>query len=147
MKKILLLFLILTSVSYAQTKKEILVGNWLGTDASGAKNTMIFTSDNFISMTVNGELIDGKNYIVKGGKNNGQKGLLKYEIDESKTPIALDIIAYALEKGKQIEKGRFLAILDFKSNDEIKINLSLNGVRATEFNESNAASTILLKRN
>lgn len=147
MKKILLLFLILTSVSYAQTKKEILVGNWIGTDASGVKNTMIFTSDNFISMTVNGELIDGKNYIVKGGKNNGQKGLLKYEIDESKTPIALDIIAYALEKDKQIEKGRFLAILDFKSNDEIKINLGLNGVRATEFNESNAASTILLKRN
>jgi len=147
MKKILSLFLILTSISYAQSKKEILVGNWQGTDASGVKNTMIFTSDNFISMTVNGELINGKNYIVKGGKNNGKKGLLKYEIDESKTPVTLDIIAYALENDQQIEKGRFLAILDFKSNDEIKINLSLNGVRATEFNESNKATTILLKRN
>lgn len=147
MKKILLLLLILTGASYAQSKKEILVGNWQGTDANGVKNTMIFTSDNFISMTVNGELIDGKNYVVKGGKNNGKKGLLKYEIDESKTPVAIDIIAYALEKDQQIEKGRFLAILDFKNNNEIKINLSLNGVRATEFNDSNEATTILLKRN
>lgn len=147
MKKILLLFLILTAVSYAQTKKEILVGTWQGTDASGVKNKMIFTSDNFISMTINNEFIDGKNYIIKGGKNDGKIGLLKYEMDESKIPVTLDVIAVAVEKGKEVEKGRILAILDFKSNDEIKINLSLNGVRATEFNESNEAYTILLKRN
>lgn len=147
MKKYLLLFLILTSVSYAQTKKEALVGEWQGTDANGVKNKMIFTSDNFISMTINGEFIDGKNYIIRGGKNDGQKALLKYEINESKVPVTLDVIAIALEKGKEIEKGRILAILDFKSNDEIRINLSLNGVRSSEFNESNKANTILLKRN
>ncbi|MBZ4033499.1 hypothetical protein K6T82_01890 [Flavobacterium sp. 17A] len=146
MKKYLLLFFIFTSLSYAQTKKEILVGNWQGTDSNGVKNKMIFTSDNFISMTVNGEFIDGKNFVVKGGKNDGKIGLLKYEIDESKTPIAMDIIAYSLEKNKQIEKGRILAILDFKSNDEIKINISLSGTRASEFNESNGSNTILLKR-
>ncbi|CAM3426694.1 hypothetical protein [Flavobacterium chungbukense] len=146
MKKYLLLFLILTSVSYAQTKKEILVGTWQGIDANGVKNKMIFTSDNFISMTINNEFIDGKNYIIKGGKNDGKIGLLKYQIDESKIPVTLDVIAVAVEKGKEVEKGRILAILDFKSNDEIKINLSLNGVRATEFNESNEAYTILLKR-
>jgi len=147
MKKFLLLFLILTSVSYAQSKKEILVGDWQGTDINGVKNKMIFTPDNFISMTINGEFIDGKNYIIKGGKKDGQKALLKYEIDESKVPITMDIIAIALEKDKEVEKGRILAILDFKSDDEVRINLGLNGVRATEFNNSNEGSTIFLKRN
>jgi len=147
MKKFLLLFLILTSASYAQTKKEILVGDWQGTDTNGVKNKMIFTPDNFISMTINGAFIDGKNYIIKGGKKDGQKALLKYEIDESKVPVTMDIIAIALEKGKEVEKGRILAILDFKSDDEVRINLGLNGVRATEFNDSNAGSTIFLKRN
>jgi hypothetical protein len=143
MKKNLLLFLLLTSLSYAQTKKEILVGTWQGTDANSVKNKMIFTPDNFISMTVNGELIGGKNYIIKGGKNNGQKALLKYEINESKVPVTLDIIAIILEKDKEIEKGRILGIVEFKNDDEIKINLSLNGTRATEFDEEN---TISLKR-
>ncbi|MBB4801983.1 hypothetical protein HNP37_002044 [Flavobacterium nitrogenifigens] len=146
MKKNLLLFLLFTSLSYAQTKKEILVGEWEGTDMHGTKNKMIFTSDNFISMTINGEFIDGKNFIIRGGKNDGKKALLKYEIDESKVPVTLDAIAIAIEKGKEVEKGRILAILDFKSNNEIRINLGLNGTRATEFNEANEDSTILLKR-
>lgn len=71
---------------------------------------------------------------------------MKYEIDESKVPVTLDAIAIAIEKGKEVEKGRILAILDFKSNNEIRINLGLNGTRATEFNEANEDSTILLKR-
>ncbi|MFP3468395.1 hypothetical protein, partial [Leifsonia sp. SIMBA_070] len=61
-------------------------------------------------------------------------------------PIKMDIIASSLEKGKAVEKGRLLAIVDFINNDEIKINLSLNQTRATEFNETNEDNTILLQR-
>ncbi|WP_433832361.1 hypothetical protein [Flavobacterium anhuiense] len=146
MKKFLLLFLVLTSAAYAQSKKQILVGRWNAIDSNGQSNKMIFTSDNFISMTINGEFINGEGFQVKEGKNKGQKGFLKYEIDESKVPITLDIIASSLEKGKTIEKGRILAIVEFKSNDEIKFNISLEGKRATSFNSSNEETTIVLKR-
>lgn len=146
MKKILVLFLFLANITYSQTKKETLVGNWSATDNKGIKNKMVFSNDDFVSMTINGEFIDGKNFVVKGGKNNGQKGTLKYEIDESTVPMKMDIIASAIEKGKPIEKGRLLAILDFINNDEIKINISLNQNRASEFNEANEDSTILLQR-
>ena len=146
MKKILVLFVFLTGISYSQTKKDILIGNWQATDKSGVKNKMVFSNDGFVSMSINGEFIDGKNFVVKGGKKDGQKGTLKYEIDESTVPIKMDIIASSLEKGKAVEKGRLLAIVDFINNDEIKINLSLNQTRATEFNETNEDSTVLLQR-
>lgn len=146
MKKLILLFLVLTSISYAQTKKDILIGNWKATDSNGTENKMVFSPDGFISMTINGEFIDGKNFMVKDGKNKGQKGTLKYEIDDSNVPIKMDIVAASLEKGKSVEKGRLLAILEFINNDEIKINISINQARALEFNEANQQSTIVLRR-
>nr|WP_294779430.1 hypothetical protein [uncultured Flavobacterium sp.] len=146
MKKFLFLFLLVTTISYSQTKKETLVGSWKATDSNGVENKMVFSSDNYVSMTINGEFIDGKNYVIKTGKNIGQNGVLKYEIDESKTPIQMDIIASAVDKTKSTEKGRILAILDFITNDEIKLNISLTGKRALQFDESNKDSTIVLKR-
>lgn len=146
MKKLFLLFLILTGISYSQTKKEILIGNWKATDHSGVKNKMVFSSDGYVSMTINGEFIDGKNFVVKEGKNKGQKGYLKYETDDSKTPLTMDIVASGVEKGKIVEKGRLLAIVDFIDNDHLKINLSFNQIRASEFNEDNKESTIFLQR-
>ena len=62
-------------------------------DYSGNNSDFILTSDNYVSMSINGEFIDGKNFVVRVGKNNGQKGELKYSINYEKNPIEIDFIA------------------------------------------------------
>jgi len=107
---------------------------------------MIFSNDNYVSMTINGEFIDGKNYVIKRGKNNGQKGFIKYEIDNTSLPAKIDIIVLTLENNQETEKGRILGILNFINENEMKINLNFGGFRESEFNDSNKENTITLKR-
>jgi hypothetical protein len=146
MKKLLLIFFIITNICYSQDIKETIVGDWIGIDIDGNKEKMIFSNDNYVSMTINGEFMDGRNYVVKGGKNVGQKGFIKYEIDNSSLPIKIDVIAIMLENNQIVEKGRILGILDFINKNEMKINLSYSGIRETEFNDSNKENTINLIR-
>ena len=89
MKNLILIFFILTNICYSQDIKENIVGDWNGIDIDGNKEKMIFSNDNYVSMTINGEFIDGKNYVIKRGKNNGQKGFIKYEIDNTSLPAKI----------------------------------------------------------
>ena len=68
----LVLFTIFSNYVFAQ--KVNLAGNWTNIDYDKNKSDFILSEDNYVSMSVNGEFIDGKNYIIKGGKNAGQKG-------------------------------------------------------------------------
>lgn len=146
MKKLLFIFFIITNICHSQNVQKDIVGEWNSTDFDGNVSKMIFSNDNYISMTINGEFIDGKNFVIKGGKNAGQKGLLKYEIDDSSLPIKFDIIAIKLEKGINVEQGRILGILDFLNKTEIKIIMSFSGKRESVFNDSNKENIILLKK-
>lgn len=108
---------------------------------------MLFTNDNYISMSINGEFIDGKNYVINGRKNDSQKAFIKYEIDDSVLPIKIDIIVIKPQNDKDVETGRILGILDFSNKTETRMNLSFDGTRESEFNDSNINSAIhLLKR-
>ncbi|TRX35989.1 hypothetical protein [Flavobacterium restrictum] len=91
-KKIVFILVIITSVSYSQNKKLNLVGNWNMTDYWGNKSVFILSEDNYGSLSVNGEFIDGKNFTIHGGQNDGQKGEMKYVINYKKTPIELDLV-------------------------------------------------------
>ena len=79
--KILLLILILINcTSYSQNKTLNLFGNWEITDYLENKSDFTLSVDNYVSMSINEEFIDGKNFIIRGGKYNGRKGELKYII-------------------------------------------------------------------
>ena len=146
MKKLLFIFFIITNICHSQNAQQNIVGEWIATDFDGNVSKMIFGNDNYISLTINGKFIDGKNFVTKGGKNDGQKGGMKYEIDDSSLPIKFDIIAIKFEKGINVEKGRILGILDFSNRTEMKIIMSFSGKRESEFNDSNKENVILLKK-
>ena len=146
MKKILLLFLLTTTFCNAQRSKQTVVGEWTATDFDGNVSTMIFTDDFFISMTIGTEVIDGKNFIVKGGKNDGQKGILKYELDITSFPIKIDVVAFEIIDGVTNEKGRLLGILEFLNDTQMRFNLNFENNREFQFTEANSYGTLNLKR-
>lgn len=147
MKKVLLLLLVfVTTFCNAQTSNQTVVGEWSTKDFDGNESDMVFTADHFISMNIGAEFIDGKNFTVKGGPNDGQKGLLKYEIDSTSFPIKIDVVAYEIKNGVPSEKGRLLGILEYLNETEMRFNLNFENKREIEFTESNAISTLNLKR-
>ena len=147
MKKIYLLLFICTAFCYSQNKKEAIVGTWKAVDYSGVENKMVFSVDNYVSMNINGEFLDGKNLVIKNAKGVDEKGFLKYEIDDSELPFKIDIIITKIENNKAVEKGRLMGILEFLNQDEAKINLGISGKREAAFNDSNKETTIRLQRN
>lgn len=133
MRRVLLLFLLTTTFCNAQTPKQSIVGEWTATDFDGNVSNMIFTQDFFISMTIGTEFIDGKNFIVKGGKDDGQKRILKYELDTTSFPIKIDVIALEIVNGIPSEKGRLLGILEYLNETEMRFNLNFENSREIEF--------------
>lgn len=141
-KTFLLISVVIGSLSYSQNKKLNLVGSWNITDYLGNKSVFILSEDNYVSMTINGEFIDGKNFIIRGGKNDGQKGEVKYIINYEKTPIELDLIA--LKENK--EMGRILGAIKIISENEFLMILSFNGERNSDFSENNNEQIMTVKR-
>ena len=141
-KILLLILLVISSVSYSQNIKLNPVGNWNATDYWGNKSVFILSEDNYASMSVNGEFIDGKNFIIHGGKNDGQKGEMKYIINYEKTPIELDLIAVKENK----EMGRILGTIKPITENEFLMIWSFNGKRNSDFSENNNEQIITVKR-
>ena len=141
--KISLLFLFFINCSAQQKpQKTNLVGSWIWTDYWENKSDFILTSDNYVSMSINGEFIDGKNFIVRGGKNDGQKGELKYSINYDKNPIEIDFIAIKDNE----EKGRILGAIKPINENEFLMTMSFDGKRDVNFAEENVEKIMTLKR-
>lgn len=136
----LILFTIFSNYVFAQ--KLNLAGNWTSIDYDKNKSDFILSEDNYVSMSVNGEFIDGKNYIIKGGKNAGQKGELKYTIDYDKNPVEIDIIAIM----DDTEKGRILGTIKLINANEFMMIFSYNGKRDYDFSENNIKQIAVFKR-
>lgn len=141
-KILLLILIVINSTSYSQNKKLNLVGNWNVTDSWGNKSDFILSEDNYASMSVNGEFIDGKNFIIHGGKNDGQKGEMKYLINYEKTPIELDLIAMKENK----EMGRILGVIKPINENEFLMIWSFDGKRNADFSENNNEQIMTVKR-
>lgn len=139
---ILYILIFFSSLIYSQEKTIDLVGVWSSTDYSDNKSKTSFSPDGYISMTLHGEEIDGKNFIIRGGPNNGESGQLKYEINANQNPIPLDIIALK----DNIEKGRLLGLIIPVSLNEIKIILNFEGIRPKGATEDNLEQTLTLTR-
>ncbi len=141
--KLLLLTAIILSYSVnAQQTKVNLTGNWILTDYWENETDFILSSDNYVSMLVNGEFIDGKNFVIHGGKDDGQKAELKYWIDYDKNPIEIDFIAIK----DNTEKGRILGAIKPINENEFIIILSFEGSRDKNFSEDNLEKIMSARR-
>lgn len=145
MKNIIYLVILFSFNSLFAQDSNIIVGEWNATDFWENKSKFIFSEDGYISMTINGEFVDGKNFIVKKGKNKGQKTELKYKIDYNKTPIELEIKGISVVNGKLEKTESVLGILKFLNNDEALLILTREAKE--EFNEESKDRVIKLQRN
>ncbi|MEN5308350.1 hypothetical protein ABE425_12625 [Chryseobacterium cucumeris] len=125
LKSVIAFILIIGFQAKAQKSQFNIVGNWESIDYWKSKGKAGFTKDGYVSITINGEEIDGKNFIIHGGPDNGQKGELKYKIDMEKTPIHIDFIAL---KDNQ-EKGRLLGIIVPINDSKFLMLINMNGKR------------------
>lgn len=142
LKPLLILILLISQSSIAQNTEIDFAGNWIATDYWNNESPLILSEDNYVSMSINGEFIDGKNFIIRGGKNDGKKGELKYLINTDKSPIEIDLIAILDDE----EKGRILGIIQPINDNEFLMALSFDGVRDTNFDESANENFIKVKR-
>lgn len=144
--KNIIYFVILFSFNslFAQDSNTI-VGEWNATDFWKNDSKFIFSEDGYISMTINGQFIDGKNFTIRGGEKDGEKAEMKYEINHTKTPIELDIVALKTENGKPKEYGRMLCLLKFIDTNEAYLIIS-KGVRDSDFNDENKERIVKLFR-
>lgn len=141
--KITLLFLFFNNCfAQSETNKLDLLGNWILIDYWQNKSDFILTSDNYVSLSINGEFIDGKNFIVRGGKNDGQKAELKYSINYEKNPVEIDFIAIKDNE----EKGRILGVIKVLNKNEFMMTMSFDGKRDINFTEQNAEKIMKAKR-
>ncbi|WP_228399661.1 hypothetical protein, partial [Chryseobacterium sp. VAUSW3] len=141
--KIALLFLFSVNCSAQDiSEKPNLIGNWIWTDYWQNSSDFILSYDNYVSMSINGEFIDGKNFIVRGGINNGQKAELKYSINYEKNPIEIDFIAIKDNE----EKGRILGAIKQINENEFLMTMSFDGKRDLNFTDENAEKIMSIKR-
>ncbi|MCS3531597.1 hypothetical protein [Chryseobacterium sp. JUb7] len=139
--KIFFLFVLILNLDVSAQEVELdLIGNWNLTDFWSNESKTIFTKDGYISMTINGEKIDGKNFIIRGGPNDGEKGEMKYTINTKISPIQIDIIALK----DNIEKGRILGIIIPVNHTKMLMVLSFDGKRPEAINDENFEQTLTL---
>lgn len=145
MKNITYLLILFSFNSLFSQNSVSIKGEWNATDFWKNNSKFIFSEDGYISMTINGQLVDGKNFIIRGGKNDGEKAEMKYDINYTKSPIELDIVALKTENGKQKEYGRMFCILKFINSNEAYIIIS-KGARDSDFNDENKERIVKLLR-
>lgn len=137
-----IIFILFYSFTYSQNSKFNVVGIWNSIDYSKNESKTIFSEDGYVSMTINGEKIDGKNFIIHGGPNDGQKAELKYEIFLDKNPIQIDFIAIKDNE----ERGRILGIMIPSNNDNFILLMNFNGKRPQKIDNENEEQILKLTR-
>ena len=133
--RFIIFFLFVTNCSAQIEIEEFdIIGNWNSTDHWENESDFILSSDNYVSMSINGEFIDGK--------NNGHIGELKYSIDYEKDPIEMDLIA--IKDNEEI--GRILCSIKLINKNEFLMTISFDGKRDTDFTTDNSEKIITVKR-
>ena len=138
LKCLLVVTLLMSQLSTAQNQETDFTGKWTMTDYWNNESPLILSEDNYVSISINGEFIDGKNFVVQDGK----KGELKYLINTDKSPIEIDLIAIMDNE----EKGRILGIIQLINDDEFLMTLSFDGVRNSNLDETNKENIVKVKR-
>ncbi len=111
-------FLLSTFLLTHQMNAQSLVGNWKGED-DGEVGVINFDEDGYVSFTVNGEEIGGKQY-----KSEGLVFNMFYEINDAVTPHTMDFV---IKMADDIEVGRMMGIYAFDGNETLIINMNFDG--------------------
>ncbi|WP_128330785.1 hypothetical protein [Apibacter sp. HY039] len=128
---VILTFFIFNGI-YSQNSSFDIIGNWMAEDYWGSKSMMAFSEDSYLSLTIDGEMVDGENFIIKGGVNDKKKGGLKYEINFEITPIELYVIPSI---GEEVKDKILFGYLKFIDDNNILLKVSLDKNEKTEFEE------------
>jgi len=137
-----IVFFLTNLLLYSQSSIFNIVGIWNSSDYSKNESKTIFSKDGYVSLTINGEEIDGENFKIHGGSNNGEKAELKYEINYEKNPMQIDFIAVK----DNIERGRILGIIIPYNKDKFILLMSFNGIRPEKIEQENIEQILTLIR-
>jgi hypothetical protein len=119
MKKSFIVFLLMIfGVCFSQSVKD-LYGKWSGADRKDNIGSFTFFSDGFTYVEYNGMVIDGRDYTIPDGPNQGKKGYVKYSVDFSATPYKFKLIISYNNPNNQPEEVQFLkGLIEFTNEKE-----------------------------
>ncbi len=134
----LLSLLITITFSTQSVSAQSLVGKWKGED-NGEVGVINFDKEGYVSFTVGGELVGGKNYQAEGLTFD-----MYYETDDSVTPHTVDFII-KMDDG-QIEVARMQGIYDLVDKKTLVINMKFDGTDRPTALDDDSEDQITLKK-
>jgi hypothetical protein len=138
MKKTLtaLILVVLSCSVFAQTKH---VGLWSGV-SEGEEGFIKLDAQGYAYITANDETMGGPDFVM-----DNVHAKLTYKIDYSQEPHPIDFILTDLETNDEL--GRFLGIIQFLSDDEMKVRLDFsNSGRPENFLPEGNEDTVVFTR-
>lgn len=130
-------FLCLSGTKFQLTDK--LIGNWQATDYWNNTSDFIVTEEKLVTFSVRGQRFGGDDFQI-----NGKPVEIKYSINDTKTPIWLDLIALEKESGTVLLKVK--GLIEFINFNKAKILLNLDNKRITHFDEKYNKMIITIER-
>ena len=112
-----------------------LVGEWTGV-SEGEEGSFIFREDGTANLIIKGKSLVDEEVM--------EKGTLLYSFDPSKIPSELDLIGID-NSGNEL--GRMKMILQFLTDDKIKIRTFFNDRKPKKFLAEDDEDTFILSRN
>lgn len=148
MKKYLIIFLVtIFGTCFSQSAKD-LHGVWKGYDDSKTEGIFTFFPDGFVSVKLGTIIIDGRNYIIPDGPNQGKTGYLHYSADFSKTPVMLKLKASYTNAKNEPEESDFVKILiEFRKENEILLFIDLDNENPSDIDPMSPNLIVLYKEN
>ncbi|SHG35679.1 hypothetical protein [Chryseobacterium oranimense] len=117
-KSWIFLLLMFFGTCFSQSVKD-LYGKWTGTDDKNNKGSFTFFPDGFIYVEYNGMVIDGRDYAIPDGPNQGKKGHVQYDVDFSAKPYRFKMIASYNNQEGHLEEVQFLkGFIEFTNEKE-----------------------------
>ncbi|MDZ4747897.1 MAG: hypothetical protein SH808_05375 [Saprospiraceae bacterium] len=117
---------------------QSLVGKWKGED-NGEVGVINFDKEGYVSFTVGGELVGGKNYQAEGITFD-----MYYETNDSVTPQTVDFII-RMDEG-QIEVARMQGIYAMVDKKTLVINMKFDGTERPAVMDDTSEDQITLKK-
>ncbi|GAB0157548.1 hypothetical protein CHRYSEOSP005_28260 [Chryseobacterium sp. Alg-005] len=144
-KNLLFLFLMIFGMCFSQSVKD-LHGKWSGADQKNKKGTFTFFSDGYIALEFEGLVIDGRNFVIPNGPNEGKIGKVKYSVDFSEKPYKVKLIAQYNNQDGKSEENKFLnGLIEFIEEDGLLFYLDFENENLTTLDPL-SPNTISLRR-
>lgn len=114
MIRLIVFLLFCSQAAFAQQPAKEIVGTWEGVDGNDTL-TFVFETEGYFTMMKSKQSFGGRSMNVKG-KNMS----LTYALDETQSPMHLDLILTDLETGVQ-NPDRMLALVSFIDDNSLKM--------------------------